>query len=265
MKNAFRRTRIAATLALALSAFATHAAPAQPVKNIVLVHGFFADGSGWKPVADILTRDGYNVAVVQQPETSLADDVKATLGVLHMQQGPSILVGHSYGGAVITQAGNDPQVKGLVYIAAYQPDAGESLATLTEKNPGATKAIKKTADDFLYIEPAQLRADFAADVPASVTRFMAASQVMPSVHAFTDPVSQAAWKDKPSWALVAKSDRTVNPDLERFMAKRAGSTTIEVDSSHVAFLSHPAEVAKLIEEAATHAAYATQPLKVKAQ
>jgi pimeloyl-ACP methyl ester carboxylesterase len=250
MKIAFRKTRIAATLALALAAFAATAAPTSPVKNIVLVHGFFADGSGWKPVSDILTRDGYHVSVVQQPETSLADDVKATLGVVHMQTGPSILVGHSYGGAVITEAGNDPQVAGLVYIAAYQPDAGESLATLTEKMPGATKAIKKTADDFLYIEPAQLRADFAADVPASVTGFMAESQVMPSVHAFTDRVTTAAWKTKPSWALVATSDRTVNPDLERFMSRRAGSTVVEVNSSHVAFLSHPADVARLIEQAA---------------
>ena len=250
MKLSFRRTRIAAVLALALGAFGAHAAPAHPVKNIVLVHGFFADGSGWKPVAEILTRDGYNVSVVQQPETSLADDVKATLAVLHMQQGPSLLVGHSYGGAVITEAGNDAQVAGLVYIAAYQPETGESLATLTEKMPGATKAIKKTADDFLYIEPAQLRADFAADVPATETRFMAASQVMPSVHAFTDTVSTAAWKTKPSWALVATADRTVNPDLERFMAKRAGSTVVEVNSSHVAYLSHPDDVARLIEKAA---------------
>lgn len=250
MKTSFRRTRMAATLAFALSVFGANAAPVQPVRNIVLVHGFFADGSGWKAVSDILIRDGYKVSVVQQPETSLADDVKATLGVLHMQEGPSILVGHSYGGAVITEAGNDAQVAGLVYIAAYQPDAGESLATLTEKNPGATKAIKKTADNLLYIEPAQLHADFAADVPESVTRFMAESQVMPSVRAFTDPVTTAAWKTKPSWALVATSDRTVNPDLERFMSKRAGSTVVEVNSSHVAFLSHPKEVAKLIEQAA---------------
>ncbi|MFC4526275.1 alpha/beta hydrolase [Dyella halodurans] len=250
MKSLFSRTRIAAALAISLSAFGAHATPSQPIKNIVLVHGFFADGSGWKAVSDILMKDGYNVAVVQQPETSLADDVKATLGVLHMQDGPAILVGHSYGGAVITEAGNDPQVAGLVYIAAYQPDDGESLATLTEKFPGATKAIKKTADDFLYIDPAQLHADFAADVPAAITRFMGISQVMPSVHAFTDPVSKAAWKVKPSWSLVAKSDRTVNPELERFMAKRAGSTTIGVDSSHAAFLSHPKEVAKLIEQAA---------------
>jgi pimeloyl-ACP methyl ester carboxylesterase len=250
MNIAFRKTRMTATLALTLAAFSAMAAPAPPVKNVVLVHGFFADGSGWKLVSDILTRHGYHVSVVQQPETSLADDVKATLSVLHMQKGPSILVGHSYGGAVITEAGNDPQVAGLVYIAAYQPDAGESLATLTEKNPGATKAIKKTADDFLYIEPSQLRADFAADVPVTVTNFMAESQVMPSVHAFTDRVTTAAWKTKPSWALVATSDRTVNPDLERFMSKRAGSTVVEVNSSHVAFLSHPAEVAKLIEQAA---------------
>jgi pimeloyl-ACP methyl ester carboxylesterase len=250
MNIAFHKTRMAATLALTLAAFSVTAAPTPPVKNVILVHGFFADGSGWKPVSDILTRHRYHVSVVQQPETSLADDVKATLSVLHMQKGPSILVGHSYGGAVITEAGNDPQVAGLVYIAAYQPDAGESLATLTEKNPGATKAIKKTADDFLYIEPSQLRADFAADVPVTVTNFMAESQVMPSVHAFTDRVTTAAWKTKPSWALVATSDRTVNPDLERFMSKRAGSTVVEVNSSHVAFLSHPAEVAKLIEQAA---------------
>lgn len=258
MKTALRRTRLAATLAMALVVFGVDAAPAASapataaahVKNIVLVHGFFADGSGWKAVSDILTHDGYRVSIVQEPETSLADDVKATLAVVHMQQGPSILVGHSYGGAVVTEAGNDAQVAGLVYIAAYQPDAGESLATLTERNPGATKAIKKTADNLLYIDPAQFHADFAADVPVSVTRFMAASQVMPDVAAFTAPVSQAAWKTKPSWALVATSDRTVNPDLERFMSKRAGSTVVEVNSSHVAFLSHPADVASLIERAA---------------
>ena len=142
----------------------------------------------------------------------------------------------------------------MVYIAAYQPDAGESLATLTEKNPGATKAIKKTADNFLYIDPARFHADFAADVPVAVTRFMAASQVMPNVKAFTDPVSKAAWKTKPSWALVATSDRTVNPELERFMSKRAGSKVVEVNSSHVAFLSHPADVARLIEQAAAGSA-----------
>lgn len=254
MKSAFRRTRFATALAVALSVFGAGAVNAAPVKNIVLVHGFFADGSGWRAVSDILTRDGYKVSIVQEPETSLADDVKATLAVVHMQDGPSILVGHSYGGAVVTEAGNDPQVAGLVYIAAYQPEAGESLATLTEKNPGATRAIKKTADNFLYIDPAQFHADFAADVPEKETRFMATSQVMPAVQAFTAPVSTAAWKTKPSWALVATLDRTVNPDLERFMAKRAGSTTVEVASSHVAFLSHASDVATLIERAASKSA-----------
>ncbi|MET0254383.1 MAG: alpha/beta hydrolase [Luteibacter sp.] len=255
MKKSFRSTRLAAALAAVLSVFGAHAAPAAtaPVRNIVLVHGFFADGSGWQAVSDILTRDGYNVSIVQEPETSLADDVKATLGVVHMQDGPSILVGHSYGGAVVTEAGNDPQVAGLVYIAAFQPDAGESLATLVAKIPAASKSIKKTADDFLYIDPARFHADFAADVPAAEARFMAASQVMPSVQAFTAAVSKAAWKTKPSWSLVATSDRTVNPELERFMAKRAGSTTVEVDSSHVAFLSHAPEAARLIEQAATRA------------
>lgn len=254
MKTSFRRARIAAALAVAFSVFGASAATAAPVKNIVLVHGFFADGSGWKAVSDILTHDGYTVSIVQEPQTSLADDVKATLGVVHLQQGPSILVGHSYGGAVVTEAGNDPQVAGLVYIAAFAPDAGESLATLAEKIPGATKAIKKTPDNFLYLDPGQYHADFAADVPLAQTTFMAASQVMPSVRAFTASVSSPAWKTKPSWALVATSDRTVNPDLERFMAKRAGSTTVEVDSSHAAFLSHAPAVAKLIEQAAAGSA-----------
>jgi pimeloyl-ACP methyl ester carboxylesterase len=246
-------TRIAAAVSLSFAAIATQAAQAAPVKNIVLVHGFFADGSGWKGVADILARDGYNVSVVQQPETSLEEDVKATVRTVDALDGRSILVGHSYGGMVITEAGNNAKVAGLVYVAAFQPDAGESLKTLADKMPPATKGIKATPDGHLYFDQALFHADFAADVAAADARFMALSQVTPAVQAATAPVAQAAWKTKPSWAIVSKDDRTVNPDLERFMAKRAGSKTVEVAGSHVAFIAHPAQVAKVIEQAAAAA------------
>ncbi|USX29445.1 alpha/beta hydrolase [Oxalobacteraceae bacterium OTU3CINTB1] len=247
-------TRIAAALAIAFAAgtgTAAMAAPVKPpVKNIVLVHGFFADGSGWQGVADILTRDGYNVAVVQQPETSLADDVKATARAVDAMNGDSILVGHSYGGVVITEAGNNPKVAGLVYVAGFAPDAGESLLDLVKKTPPASEAIKASADGHLYFEPSLFHADFAADLPAATARFMAMSQVMPAVQTAGTAVTQAAWKTKPSWAIVSTADRTVNPDLERTMAKRAGSTTVEINGSHAAFIARPADVAKVIEQAA---------------
>lgn len=219
----------------------------------MLVHGYFADGSGWEPVAKILMRDGYKVSVVQQPETSFEDDVKATTRILDAQNGPTILVGHSYGGAVITEAGNHDKVAGLVYVAAFQPDTGESPLDLTKKTPPATKAIKATEDGHLYFEEASFHADFAADVPAAQASFMAISQVTPAAQSFGVPITKAAWRTKPSWAVVATADRAINPDLERFMTKRAGSKTVEIRSSHVAYMSHPAEVAKLIKEAATHA------------
>jgi pimeloyl-ACP methyl ester carboxylesterase len=242
--------RIASALTLSFTAVAAQAAP---VKNVVLVHGFFADGSGWRGVADILARDGFNVSVVQQPETSLADDVKATTRAVNALEGRSILVGHSYGGVVITEAGNDPKVAGLVYVAAFEPDAGESLKDLVDKTPPATTGIKATADGHLYFDPALFHADFAADLPAADAHFMALSQVTPTVGAATAAVSQAAWKTKPSWAIVSKDDRTVNPDLERFMASRAGSRTVEISGSHVAFVAHPEQVARVIEQAAAAA------------
>ena len=242
--------RIAAALAISSAAVAAPAAMAAPVKNIVLVHGFFADGSGWQGVADILQRDGFNVAVVQQPETSLADDVKATNYAINTLDGDSILVGHSYGGVVITEAGNNPKVKGLVYVAAFQPDAGESLLTLVKKTPPASEGVKATADGQLYFDHALFHADFAADLPAAQADFMARSQVMPAVQTAAAPVTQAAWKTKPSWAIVSTADRTVNPDLERFMAQRAGSKITEINGSHATFIVHPAEVAKVIEQAA---------------
>jgi pimeloyl-ACP methyl ester carboxylesterase len=251
MKISSYVSRIAAAVALSAAVLGSHAAVAAPVKNVVLVHGYFADGSGWQAVSNILTRDGYKVSVVQEPETSFEDDVKATTRVIDAQDGPSILVGHSYGGAVVTEAGNDDKVAGLVYVAAFQPDTGETPMDLTKKMPPATKAIKATADGHLYIDPADFHADFAADVPAAEANFMAISQVTPAAQSFGVPIKQAAWRTKPSWAVVATADRAINPDLERYMTSRAGSKTIEVNSSHVAYISHPAAVAKLIEQAAT--------------
>jgi pimeloyl-ACP methyl ester carboxylesterase len=248
-------TLIATTLLLGRGQKVAAAASAPPagIKNVVLVHGAFADGSGWEAVANILKKDGYTVSVVQHPETSYAEDIKFTKGVIDRQSGPVVLVGHSYGGAVITEAGNDPKVSALVYIAAFAPDTGESCATIEKALPPATRGIKATDDGYFYIDPAVFAADFAADVPAAEAAFMAESQVLISGDSFTSPVTTPAWKSKPSWYLVATADRSINPDQERMMAKRANAKTIEVNSSHVAYISHPKETAKLIEEAATSA------------
>ncbi|MDR5838347.1 alpha/beta hydrolase [Caballeronia sp. LZ034LL] len=251
MRVSLSLSRAAAGVMLSLGAMASQAAPATPIKNIVLVHGFFADGSGWQPVAKILAHDGYKVSVVQEPETSFEDDVIATRRVLDQQDGPAILVGHSYGGAVVTEAGNHDKVAGLVYVAAFEPDAGESPASLSKKTPPASNSIKVTPDGYLYLDPARFHADFAADLPVTETNFMAISQVMPNAKDFGTPIKQAAWRTKPSWGVIATADRMINPELERSMTQRAGSKTIELKSSHVPFMSHPAEVAKLIETAAT--------------
>ena len=227
------------------------APPASGIKNVVLVHGAFADGSGWEAVANILMKDEYTVSVVQHPETSFAEDVRFTKAEIDRQSGPVILVGHSYGGAVITEAGNDPKVAALVYISAFAPDAGESAASLEQAVPPAGKGIKETADGYLYIDPAFFAADFCADIPPAKAEFMAKSQVLFSKDSFTSPVSSPAWKSKPSWYLVATQDRAINPENERKMAKRANAKAIEVSSSHAAYISHPKESARLIEEAAT--------------
>jgi pimeloyl-ACP methyl ester carboxylesterase len=244
------RSIAAAAAAVAILAAAAGPARAEPVKNVVLVHGAFADGSGWRQVADILVKDGYTVSVVQEPLTSLADDVAATKRVLDLQQGPALLVGHSYGGMVITEAGNAPNVVGLVYIAAFIPDQGQSALDLLAQAPPANNDMRATKDDFLYIAPAAFPADFAADVPPAVANFMAHSQAMLAKAAAAAPVTAAAWRQKKSWALVATLDRNINPDLERSMAKRAGSEMIEVPASHAVYLSKPNEVARLIERAA---------------
>jgi len=228
-----------------------------PVKNIVLVHGAWADGSGWRGVYDILVKDGFNVTLVQEPETTFQDDVTATKRVLALQDGPCILVAHSYGGAVITEAGTDPSVVGLVYIAAHMPDAGENESDDGKRFPSdlaKSNAIKKTADGFTYLDPAQFHEYFAADLPAEQAAFMARSQVMNKAENFKGVITTASWRSKPSWMLVAGSDRTINPDLERWYATRAGSQKVEIPgASHSVYVSHPKEVAALIEEAASHA------------
>ncbi len=224
---------------------------AQQIKNVVLVHGAFADGSGWEPVAQILMKDGYKVSVVQHPETSYADDQKYTKAAIDAMGGPVVLVGHSYGGSVITEAGNHPNVKALVYIAAFALDAGESCASIEEAVPQASKAFKPDSSGNWWIEQEHFAADFAADLPKDQAQFMAISQVPISTEAFTHKVTNPAWKTKPTWYMVATEDRSINPEQERMMAKRAHATTVEVKASHVAYMSHPKESAKLIEEAAT--------------
>jgi pimeloyl-ACP methyl ester carboxylesterase len=241
---------VVAAAATLLSAAAVAPARAAPVKNVVLVHGAFADGSGWRRVAEILSEDGYTVSVVQEPLTSLADDVAATKRVLDLQGGPTILVGHSYGGVVITEAGNAPNVVGLVYIAAFIPDQGESALTLLSGAPAANNDMRATKDDFLYLDPAAFPADFAADLPPAEANFMAHSQMMLAKAAAVATVTTAAWHQKKSWALIATHDHNINPDLERKMAKRAGSETIEVAGSHAVYMSKPEDVARLIDRAA---------------
>jgi pimeloyl-ACP methyl ester carboxylesterase len=227
------------------------------IRNIVLVHGAWADGSGWKGVYDILIKDGYKVSIVQEPETSFTDDVAATKRVLAQQDGPCILVGHSYGGAVITEAGTDSSVAGLVYVAAHMPDAGENEADDGKRFPSdlsKSGVIKKTADGFTYLDPAQFHEYFAADLSAEQAGFMARSQVFNFADNFKAVITTAAWRGKPSWMLVAAADRTISPDLERWYATRANSHKVEVSSaSHAVYVSRPKEVAALIEEAASHA------------
>jgi pimeloyl-ACP methyl ester carboxylesterase len=248
----------AATAALVLFATlnivrAAHAKGA-PVKDIVLVHGAWADGSGWKGVYGMLVKDGFKVSIVQEPETSFKDDVAATKRILALQDGPCILVAHSYGGAVITEAGTDPSVVGLVYIAAHMPDAGETESGDGKRFPSdlaKSAAIKKTPDGFTYIDPGQFHEFFAADVPAGQAALMARSQVFNFADNFSATITNAAWRTKPSWMLVAGNDRTINPELERWYAARAKSHKVEVaGASHVVYMSHPKEVAALIEEAA---------------
>jgi len=240
------------TLGLALATvlgFALAAVAQAAVKNVVIVHGAFADGSGWKPVAEILRRDGYSVYIVQEPETTFEDDVAATRLVLDMS-GPCVLVGHSYGGMIITEAGIHPAVKSLVYVAAFQPAVGESAASLNSRMPAASNSIVPFGDGFVRVKPDAFQEDFAADLPRRTAQFMAVSQVLISLEAFGARATATAWSRKPSYAVVAKEDRMINPDLERFMTRRAKSDTIELPGSHAIYQSHSREIAALIEKAA---------------
>ncbi|HKC76398.1 MAG TPA: alpha/beta hydrolase [Chloroflexota bacterium] len=221
-------------------------------KNVVLVHGGFVDGSGWEGVYQILKKDGYTVSVVQNPTLSLADDVAVTKRILAAQDGPVILVGHSYGGAVISEAGNDTKVAALVYIAASAPDKGESVATLIkDPPPGApVPPILPPVDGFLFLDKAKFHASFAADVDAAKAAFMADSQVPWGVAALSGTISEPAWKAKPSWYLVTTEDKMIPPPAQHFMSKRAGSTVVEAKGSHAIYVSQPGAVATLIGEAA---------------
>ncbi len=222
------------------------------MKNIVLVHGGFVDGSGWEGVYSILKKDGYNVSIVQNPTISLKDDVAAAKRILAAQDGPAILVGHSYGGAVITEAGNDPKVAGLVYITAFAPDKGESVATLIQNPPPGAPVppILPPQDGYLFLDRAKFPASFAADVNAEKAAFMADSQVPWGVEALNGKISEPAWKAKPSWYLIVTDDKMIPPDAQRSMSKRAGSTVVEVKGSHAIYVSQPEAVAALVEKAA---------------
>ena len=224
-----------------------------PAASVVLVHGGFVDGSGWEDVYRILKEDGYDVGVVQNPTISLADDVATTRRVVAAQRSPVILVGHSYGGVVVTQAGNDPKVVGLVYIAAFAPDRGESVAALIkDPPPGApVPPILPAQDGYLFLDRSKFAASFAADVPRAKAEFMSDSQVPWGLEALNGTVTEAAWRNKPSWYLIATDDKMIPPAAQEFMSKRAGSTVAQTRGSHAVYVSQPQAVAALIEKAAT--------------
>jgi pimeloyl-ACP methyl ester carboxylesterase len=244
--------RNVATLALAFAtSVIAFAAQAADVKNIVIVHGALADGSGWRKATEILEMRGFIVTIVQEPITSLSDDIAMTTRVLDLQDGPTLLVGHSYGGMVITEAGHNQNVAGLVYVAAFQPDKGESLLGLASSKPAGGMNIRETKDGkYLYLAPAAFANDFAADLPKDEAAFLAKSQVFASKEAFSAKAGDPAWKTRKSWSVVATEDRAINPDLERQMAKRAGSDVTEIAASHAVFASQPEKVADVIEKAA---------------
>jgi pimeloyl-ACP methyl ester carboxylesterase len=233
---------------------------AEGVKNVVLVHGGFVDGSGWQGVYDVLRKQGYAVSIVQNPTTSLADDVAVTKRALAAHDGPAILVGHSYGGVVITEAGNDPRVAALVYIAAFAPDQGESVSSLiANPAPGApVPPIMPPQDGYLFLDRTKFHASFAADVNPDLAAFMADSQVPWGVAALDGAIAEPAWRTKPSWYLVATDDRMIPPDTQRAMSTRAGSIASEEKGSHSVYVSKPQAVAAVIAKAAAGVAMATR-------
>jgi pimeloyl-ACP methyl ester carboxylesterase len=243
---------LAAVVVAASPALEAGAAGIGAVKNIVLVHGANTDGSGWRGVYDILKKDGYHVSVVQEPLTGLSDDVAATQRVIGQQDGPIILVGHSYGGTIITVAGADPKVRALVYVAALQPDVGETTNQLALSIPGEIPSsdVRPTKDGFLFIDPAKFAADVATDLPPAQAEYMSNSQMPVAAAAFDAPVTVAAWHDKPSYGIVATADRALNPMLARWMYKRSGAKITEIKANHLVYISQPGAVASVIETAA---------------
>ncbi len=247
------KSLIAAAASLALATTILSPVQAAPTtKNVVLVHGGFVDGSGWQGVYNILKKDGYNVTIVQNPTTSLADDVAVTERAIDQQDGPVILVGHSYGGVVVSEAGTNEKVKAVVYIAAFAPDQGESVSSLIANPPAGAPVppILPPVDGFLMLDKAKFAAAFAADVDAGTAAFMADSQVPWGVAALTGAVTVPAWKSKPSYYLVASDDHMIPPPAQRMMAERAGSTIVETAGSHAVYVSKPEAVAQIIEKAA---------------
>jgi len=246
MKSIIRSQTALILIAFVLSIY-SYGQDSNSIKNIVLVHGAFVDGSGWQNAYQLLTEKGYKVSVTQHKLRDFNEDVAEVNRIIDQQDGPCILVGHSYGGVVITKAGNNPKVAGLVYIAAHAPDDGESRADLVKQFPSAYKSLIKGSDGQDYIDPEKFPADFAADVPKAEAKFMADAQVPTADAVFQAIVHDPAWKTKPSWYMVAKADRIINPDLERFYAKRAKSKVVEIDgASHSVFITQAKQVAELI-------------------
>lgn len=255
MKNF--KTCLALVAALSLTSTVVPAA-AEPLKNIVLVHGAWVDASGWKPVYEILTREGFNVSMVQEPETSFAADVAATKRILDLQGGPTLLVGHSYGGSIITEAGVHPNVVGLVYVAAHAPDVGEDEGELGKKTPSVLAktegAVKITPDKYTYLKPVDFPKLFAPNLSHEQAQFMSRSQVLAAAEVFNTPLTAAAWKTKPSWGIVAADDKIINPDLERWYYERAKSHTTVIEGvGHDVYEARPKQVAAVIMEAARDA------------
>lgn len=248
MKNVF----LATTFLAAMTTGTPTSLPAQSVKNVVLVHGAFADGSGWRGVYDVLTKKGYNVTIVQNPLSSLQADVAATKLALDKQDGPAILVGHSWGGTVITEAGNHPKVAALVYIAAFQPDNGESTFQWFQTAPPAPENGVLPPDEkgFVYYDKAKYHAGFCADLPKADADFMYASQGAFAAECFVTPITNAAWRNKPTYGLIATDDKSINPEIQRNMYKRSNTKVTEVKGSHAVYVSKPEVVANLIIEAA---------------
>ncbi|TCR64589.1 alpha/beta hydrolase [Bosea sp. BK604] len=261
MNKSIRNTLLAAAAIVSMSqaAFAQPANTAQPAKNVVLVHGAFADGSGWRGVYDLLTARGYRVTIVQNPLTSLEDDVAATKRALDRQDGPTILVGHSWGGSVITEAGVDPKVTGLVYVSALSPDAGESTAQQYEGFAPATEfVLDKAQDGFAFVDRDRFKAGFAHDVADADVAFMRDSQVPINLSAFGTKLKNAAWRTKPSWAVIASEDKAFDQAMLDHMAKRIGAKVTKVSASHALFMTQPKVVADVIDQAARQAAAAAK-------